>query len=52
MRTLLATALTLTVILLAGTARATTPGPECRQACAPRIAQDCGTPGLSGFSKC
>ena len=54
MRTLPCITLLLTALLLGGApaALATTPGPACRAACAPRIAQDCGAPGVRGFRKC
>ena len=52
MRTFLTTALVIAAALAGGAAQAATPGPTCRAACAPRIARDCGIPGIRGFGKC
>jgi hypothetical protein len=52
MRTFLTTAFVIATVLATGSARAATPGPACREACAPRIARDCGTAGRRGFGKC
>jgi hypothetical protein len=52
MRAFLTTIPILTALLAGGPVEAATPGPVCRAACAPRIAQDCGIPGVRGFGKC
>ena len=52
MRTFLILILTLSTLLIGGSAGAATPGPVCRASCAPRIARDCGIPGIKGFAKC
>ena len=54
LRYLILTAFVLSGSLIGRPVQADTTGPVCREACAPRITQDCGQPGVSGkfrFSK-